>query len=72
MNIKSLTIKNFRNFEDLHINFSDGFQTIRGENNNGKSNLYWAMRLVLYVGISRAKAALFILHGLKPSMLLTS
>src|SRR5690606_34420724 len=27
--------------------FSDGFQTIIGENNIGKSNLYWAIRLVL-------------------------
>ena len=47
MNIKSITIKNFRNFKDLTIEFSEGFQTIIGENNIGKSNLYWAIRLVL-------------------------
>lgn len=47
MNIKSVIIKNFRNFKDFNINFSEGFQTIIGENNIGKSNLYWAMRLVL-------------------------
>jgi putative ATP-dependent endonuclease of the OLD family len=47
MNIKNISIKNFRNFKDFKIDFSDGFQTIIGENNIGKSNLYWAIRLVL-------------------------
>lgn len=47
MNIKSAVIKNFRNFKDFSIDFSEGFQTIIGENNIGKSNLYWAIRLVL-------------------------
>lgn len=47
MNIKSIAIKNFRNFKDFSIDFSEGFQTIIGENNIGKSNLYWAIRLIL-------------------------
>ena len=47
MNIKNITIHNFRNFKDFSIDFSAGFQTIIGENNIGKSNLYWAIRLVL-------------------------
>lgn len=47
MNIKSIAIKNFRNFSDFSIDFSKGFQTIIGENNIGKSNLYWAIRLIL-------------------------
>jgi putative ATP-dependent endonuclease of the OLD family len=47
MNIKRINIKNFRNFKNFSIDFSDGFQTIIGENNIGKSNLYWAVRLVL-------------------------
>lgn len=47
MNIKNITIKNFRNFKDFSIDFSEGFQTIIGENNIGKSNLYWAIRLIL-------------------------
>lgn len=47
MNIKSIAIKNFRNFENFSIEFSEGFQTIIGENNIGKSNLFWAIRLVL-------------------------
>ena len=47
MNIKNIKIQNFRNFKDFLIDFSEGFQTIIGENNIGKSNLYWAIRLVL-------------------------
>ncbi|WP_299983794.1 AAA family ATPase [Desulfobacula sp.] len=47
MNIKNIRIKNFRNFEEFSIDFSEGFQAIIGENNIGKSNLYWAIRLVL-------------------------
>jgi len=47
MNINNITIHNFRNFRNLDIDFSEGFQTIIGENNIGKSNLYWAIRLVL-------------------------
>jgi len=47
MNIRNITIHNFRNFKDFTIDFSEGFQTIIGENNIGKSNLYWAIRLVL-------------------------
>lgn len=47
MNIKSVTVRNYRNFKDFDIDFSEGFQTIIGENNIGKSNLYWAIRLVL-------------------------
>lgn len=47
MNIKNITIQNFRNFKDFTIDFSEGFQTIIRENNIGKSNLYWAIRLVL-------------------------
>lgn len=47
MNIKSIAIKHFRNFSDFSIDFSKGFQTIIGENNIGKSNLYWAIRLIL-------------------------
>jgi len=35
------------NFNDFSIDFSKGFQTIIGENNIGKSNLYWAIRLIL-------------------------
>jgi putative ATP-dependent endonuclease of the OLD family len=47
MHIKKIFIKNFRNFSKFEIKFSEGFQTIIGENNVGKSNLYYAIRLVL-------------------------
>ncbi|WP_418180626.1 ATP-dependent nuclease [Aliarcobacter lanthieri] len=47
MNISRVYIKNFRNFEDFGINFTNGFQTIIGENNIGKSNFYYAIRLIL-------------------------
>lgn len=52
MHIKEVTIKNFRNFSDFKISFSNGFQTIIGENNVGKSNLYRAIKLVLDKTIS--------------------
>ena len=52
MHIKNIEIKNFRNFSDFKIDFTEGFQTIIGENNIGKSNLYWAIRLVLDKSLS--------------------
>lgn len=52
MHIKTIRIKNFRNFKDFKINLSTGFQTVIGENNIGKSNLYRAIRLVLDKNIS--------------------
>lgn len=67
MNIKNITIKNFRNFKDFSIDFSKGFQTIIGENNIGKSNLYWAIRLILDRDLSYNARNLDIkdLHGFK-------
>lgn len=52
MYLNIITIKNFRNFENFTINFSEKFQTIIGENNIGKSNLFWAIRLVLDTNLS--------------------
>ena len=67
MNIKSIAIKNFRNFSDFNIDFSKGFQTIIGENNIGKSNLYWAIRLILDRNLSYNSRNLDIkdFHGFK-------
>lgn len=67
MNIKSITIKNFRNFKDFSIDFSEGFQTIIGENNIGKSNLFWAIRLILDKDLSYNARNLDIkdFHGFK-------
>jgi len=52
MYIKTIEINNFRNFSNFKIDFTDGFQTIIGENNIGKSNLYWSIRLVLDKNLS--------------------
>jgi len=52
MYINSIVIKNFRNFKDFDLTLTDGFQTIIGENNIGKSNLYRAIRLVLDQSLS--------------------
>lgn len=52
MHIKNIKINNFRNFSNFNIDFKDGFQTIIGENNIGKSNLFWALRLVLDKNLS--------------------
>jgi len=70
MNIKNITIKNFRNFKDFVIDFSEGFQTIIGENNIGKSNLYWAIRLVLDKELSynSRKLELKDFHGYKKAV----
>jgi len=67
MNIKKVSIKNYRNFEDFEIEFSEGFQTIIGENNIGKSNLYWAIRMVLDGNLSynSRKLELKDFHGFK-------
>ena len=70
MNIKNLSIKNFRNFKDFSIDFSEGYQTIIGENNIGKSNLYWAIRLVLDKDLSynARKLELKDFHGFKKTL----
>lgn len=52
MNISKAYIKNFRNFEEFTVNFTSGFQTIIGENNIGKSNFYYAIRLILDKNLS--------------------
>lgn len=71
MNIKSVSIKNFRNFKDFSIDFSEGFQTIIGENNIGKSNLYWAIRLILDKDLSYNARNLDIkdFHGFKKEVM---
>lgn len=52
MHLKKIFVKNFRNFSEFTIDFNEGFQTIIGENNVGKSNLYYAIRLVLDTSLS--------------------
>lgn len=47
MFISSLSIRNFRNFKKAKFNFKNGINTIIGENGSGKSNLFYALRILL-------------------------
>ena len=37
MNLSNVKIKNFRNIEELDINFKPGFNLIKGKNGKGKT-----------------------------------
>ena len=39
MIIKSIELKNFRNYEDLNISFDAGTNILYGDNAQGKSNI---------------------------------
>jgi putative ATP-dependent endonuclease of OLD family len=52
MFISRIFIKNFRNFRHLDISLDDGVTCFIGENNIGKTNLFYALRLVLDSGLS--------------------
>ena len=45
MQIKSLDLKNFRNYRELSISFSDGVNIIYGENAQGKTNILESISL---------------------------
>jgi len=47
MHISSLSIRNFRNFKNAKLNFKNGINTIIGENGAGKTNLFYALRILL-------------------------
>ncbi|MGQ1891791.1 AAA family ATPase [Thermophagus sp. OGC60D27] len=47
MYISGISIKNYRNFKDLSIEFNHGLNVIIGHNNSGKTNLIKALQLVL-------------------------
>jgi len=47
MYISSLSIRNFRNFKNVKLLFKDGINTIIGENGAGKSNLFYALRILI-------------------------
>jgi putative ATP-dependent endonuclease of OLD family len=46
MFIESLSIKNYRNFNDFSIHFHSGLNVIIGANNSGKTGLISAIRLL--------------------------
>ena len=39
MYIESVTLKNFRNYEDKTVDFKDGLNIVIGKNASGKTNL---------------------------------
>jgi len=47
MHISSLSIRNFRNFKASNLKLINGINTIIGENGSGKSNLFYALRILL-------------------------
>lgn len=49
MYISSVKIKNFRNFDNIDIDFHEGVNVLIGHNNSGKSNLLRALSLILTV-----------------------
>ena len=52
MYISRIVIRNFRNFKHLDLKINDGATCIIGENNTGKSNFLWAIRIVLDANLS--------------------
>lgn len=47
MYISKLSLRNFRNFCNVSLNFNKGVNTIIGENGSGKTNLFHAIRLLV-------------------------
>lgn len=47
MRVKSLRLKNFRNFDDIQVNFADRLNIFIGQNGQGKSNLLEAITLLI-------------------------
>lgn len=47
MHISSLSIRNFRNFKSAKFYFKNGINTIIGENGSGKTNLFYALRILI-------------------------
>ncbi|MEX1028651.1 MAG: AAA family ATPase [Paenibacillaceae bacterium] len=45
--LKYLQIVNYKNLKSVRFNFSQGANTILGENDSGKSNAVTALRLLL-------------------------
>ena len=47
MNLSNVKIKNFRNIEELDINFKPGFNLIKGKNGKGKTSVLEAIAVGL-------------------------
>lgn len=53
MFISKLGIQNFRNFKNVSLNFQKGVNTIIGENGSGKTNILYALRLLIDENLPR-------------------
>ncbi|WP_437192501.1 AAA family ATPase [Planctomicrobium sp. SH527] len=53
MHISRLRLRNFRNFRAAEFRFSEGVNTLIGENGSGKTNAFQAIRLLLDDSLSR-------------------
>lgn len=53
MHISSLSIRNFRNFRKAKLKFKNGINTIIGENGSGKTNLFYALRILIDYNLPR-------------------
>ncbi len=53
MYISKMTIRNFRNFTNATFIFKEGINTIIGENGSGKSNAFFALRILLDQSLPR-------------------
>lgn len=47
MYISSISLRNFRNFKHAKFHLKDGINTVIGENGSGKTNLFYALRILL-------------------------
>ncbi|TKJ84861.1 ATP-dependent endonuclease, partial [Paenibacillus sp. CFBP13512] len=54
MYISKLSIKNFRNFNNAKFTFNEGVNTLIGENGAGKSNAFYAIRMLLDATLPRS------------------
>jgi DNA repair exonuclease SbcCD ATPase subunit len=57
--ITGLTIKNFRKFDDLQLNFGKGINVIRGDNEAGKSTIMAAILTALYTDVNTRSRGFF-------------
>lgn len=58
MFISDITLRNFRNFKNSTFSFTRGVNSIIGENGSGKSNILYAMRLLLDGNLPQAASIL--------------
>lgn len=54
MYISKLTMRNFRNFRSAAFKFGKGVNTLIGENGSGKTNAFYAIRLLIDSSLPRA------------------